>query len=272
MHMARSAKSVDLGVDMKCNFCQKVFKRETSFIKHQCLKKKRFLNKEDVLELRCHFCKKEFEREASFIKHLCPRKKRFLDRDHQHSRLGFMAYQAFFKLNYRSTPNIDHFIKSNMYNDFIRFGRYMSEIKVADPSDFIKFVLDKGATLPIRSWPTDTVYETYIHYKNTTETPEVAIERAILLMHHWSVESGHHFRDFFRLIPNPLAVSLIRAGKISPWILYATKSGQELLQRFNADELNIVGRHVDPALWKRRIKLFAKDVESLSKILEEAGL
>lgn len=220
----------------------------------------------------CAFCKKAFSGDKVIARHLCRLKARFLDRDLPAQRLGFVAFQIFYRFNYRKTVDGEYFRKSKHYELFVKFGAYMVGVKVHDPSDFSRFVIEKGASLPITKWPTDAVYETYLHHKNMTEMPEAAAERTILLMEQWSVESGNDFRDFFRLIPGPLAVQFIRSGRISPWMLYATKSGQELLQRLGSEELNIVAKHINPALWKRRITLHAQEVENLSVIFEEVGL
>jgi len=220
----------------------------------------------------CRFCDKVFVRESSFVKHLCEKKKKFIDRELPHVRLGYSVYCLFYKFNYGKEQPADHFRKSKLYNAFVQFGRYMIDVQAIEPLEFAQFVIEKGASLPIDRWGTDAVYETYVRNRTMKETPEVAAERTILLMQQWAIESGNDYRDFFRLISTPRAVHWIRSGRISPWMLYATQSGQELLQRFNGEEVNIVSGYIDPAMWKRRIKLFAKEVDSLSEIFKEVGL
>jgi hypothetical protein len=220
----------------------------------------------------CFFCKKEFKREGTFLKHLCEKKRRFTDRELPHVRLGYLAYQKFYKFNYRREINIDHFNNSQYYNAFVKFGKYMIDVNAIDPMEFIQFLIEKGASIPVDRWATDAVYETYVRMRTMKESPETAAERTILLMQQWAIESGNDYKDFFRLIPTPLAVHWIRSGRISPWMLYATQSGQELLGRLDNEQVAIVSQYIDPAIWTKRIKLFEKEINSLAKILEEVGI
>lgn len=222
-------------------------------------------------DFKCHFCKKVFVHEASFLKHLCEQKKRHIDRDLPHVRLGFLAYRKFFKFNYRREPDFEHFRKSRHYGVFCHFGQYMLDVRASNPMEYAQFMIEKGASVPIDRWSTDAAYETYIRHRNANESPGTAVERAVRLIEQWSVESGHALTDFFRLIPTPLAVDFIRSGKISPWMLYATRSGQDLLARFNREELNIVSTYVDPVLWKRRINYHQKELRKLQTIFNEIG-
>lgn len=220
----------------------------------------------------CHFCKKEFKYEGTFLKHLCEKKRRFIDRDLPQVRLGFLAYQRFYKFNYRREPDGEHFRNSKYYSAFVKFGKYMIDVNAVEPMEFAQFVIEKGASLPVDRWGTDTVYKTYIRERTMKESPEAAAERTILIMQQWAIDTGNDYRDFFRKIATPRAVSMIQLGRISPWMLYATASGQELLQRLDPEQVNIVSSYIDPTVWRRRIKLFEKDVASLAAILKEAGI
>lgn len=225
-----------------------------------------------TVEFRCRFCDKEFKKEGSFLKHLCARKSRFIDRDLPQVRLGYAAYLKFYKFNYRKEPSFELFIASKYYNAFVNFGKYMVDVQAIEPMEFVQFVIEKGASLPVDRWGTDTVYETYVRQRTMRETPEVAAERTILLMQQWAIETGNDYRDFFRLISTPRAVHWIRSGRISPWMLYATASGLELLARLSDEEVNIVSSYIDPTSWARRIKLFAREVDGLRAIFKEVGL
>lgn len=220
----------------------------------------------------CHFCKKVFKFEGSFLKHLCEQKRRFIDRDMPQARLGYSVYHRFYKFNYRKEPDGEHFRKSKYYNAFVKFGKYMIDVNAIDPMSFAQFVIEKGASIPVDRWSTDVVYETYVRDRTMKESPEVAAERTIMLMQQWSIDTGNDYRDFFRKIETPLAVHWIRSGRISPWMLYATDSGQSLLSRLSNNQVKMISDYIDPTIWTRRIKLFKDDVTSLIKILKEEGI
>jgi hypothetical protein len=230
------------------------------------------VEKPDKPDFSCRFCKAKFVREGAFIKHLCRTKRRFIDRELPHVRLGFAAYLKFYKFNYRKDKTIEHFNDSPYYDAFVKFGKYMIDVKAIEPMEFTQFLIEKGNAVPIDKWATDAVYETYVRHRTMKESPEVAAERTIMLMQQWAIDSGHNYKDFFRLIPTPRAVHWIRSGRISPWMLYATASGQELLGRLNDEEVSIVASYIDPTIWTRRIKLFSKQVDDLAAMFKEVGL
>jgi hypothetical protein len=173
----------------------------------------------------CRFCKLVFKRESTLAKHLCKKKKRFLDRELPHIRLAFIAYQKFMNFNYNKTPTDEQFRNSPHYEFFVRFGKYVEDVKAIDPPSFMYFCIKQGAGLSIDKWGTDAVYETYVRHRTMNESPQDAAERTIRLMYQWSVDTGNDYKDFFRLITTTLATNWIKLGRISPWMLYGTESG-----------------------------------------------
>jgi len=219
----------------------------------------------------CAFCKKKITA-AEGVKHLCIQKKRWLDRDLPYVRIAFEVFSLFFKINFRRDVNFDDFIQNSNHKFFVTFGKYIYDVNAVQPMGFARFVIEKGAGLPIHKWPQDSVYETYVRQLTARESPDAAAERTILLMEQWAVESGEDWRDFFRLISPTLAVHWIRSGRLSPWLLYATQSGNDLLGRFSEEQLKLVEQYIDPALWKRRISMNRDAIQSLQAVLKEAGL
>jgi hypothetical protein len=61
-------------------------------------------------------------------------------------------------------------------------------------------------------------------------------------------------------------------GRVSPWILWATKSGRELLGKLNEDQLNVIAGVIDPDHWKRRIKDWPVDMETVKYACTAAGI
>ena len=51
-----------------------------------------------------------------------------------------------------------------------------------------------------------------------------------------------------------------------------TKSGKELLQRMNDEQLEIVGPMIDPQFWMRRFKALPADVELIKDVIKEARI
>lgn len=223
-------------------------------------------------DLVCSHCEKKFVHESSFLKHTCEQKRRYMDRDEKHVKLGFWAYARFYEVAYKGTKvqTYDLFSKSQFYKAFVKFGRHVLDINAVAPYQFVDFLI-KGK-VPIDNWCSQVVYDLYVRELAKRESPDAALERNFLLMQQWSLETGEPWTDYFRKVPTPLAVMQIRSGRISPWVLYTAPSASELLGRFSAEQTDLVIQAIDPNFWGVKLEQHAADVEVIRTTLEEAGL
>ena len=79
---------------------------------------------EETLENQCEFCKKVFKRESSIVNHTCEGKRRWLDKDLQSNRIGFQTWLVFYEKNTmaKKPRTYNDFIKSPYYLAFVKFG------------------------------------------------------------------------------------------------------------------------------------------------------
>ena len=104
------------------------------------------------------------------------------------------------------------------------------------------------------------------------KTPDSAIERNFMLMQQWSRETGEDWRDFFRKVQPTLATLWIKAGRISPWVLYTAPSASSLFERMSAEQVAIIHKVIDPVFWNKRLESELETVRTICEILEEVGL
>ncbi len=78
--------------------------------------------------------------------------------------------------------------------------------------------------------------------------------------------------NYFTMINTNIAVVHICSGKISPWVLYASKGAQELLNRMNDEQIRIISEYVDPHFWSIRIKRKVEDFVWVESVMKEAQL
>lgn len=187
-------------------------------------------------------------------------------------KFGFFAYQRFYAIMMRGQkpPDYDNFMKSQFYTAFVKFGRHVLDINAINPTEFIDFLIK--AEVKVDSWTHQSVYATYLRELSKRESADAALERNLLLMQQWAVETGHAWTDYFRLVPAPLAVMQIRSGRISPWVLYTAGSGLELLGRFTPEQMALVQQSIDPEFWSAKLERHAEDVDVIRAALDEAGL
>ncbi len=204
---------------------------------------------------------------------MCEQKRRFTNKDSKYVRLGFLAYNRFYEISQAvgsKKRTYESFAKSSYYTAFTKFGKYIIDVNAIDPEKFIDFVITSGVKLD--KWCSDAVYETYIRELNKKETAERAVERGILLMQQWGMENDRPYNVFFRGISKPRAIHWIKSGRISPWIIFNSTSGSELLNSFNDHELNLINEYLEPTFWSRKFQVRNEDVLFVKQVLETAKI
>jgi len=220
----------------------------------------------------CEFCKASFAKEDTLLTHVCEKKRRFLQREEKPVKLGFLAFQRFYQrgMGRAKPPSIEVFERSNFYIAFVKFGRWLHENSALNPLGYVDFLL--RTEVPIDKWQNPALYETYVRELNKGETPVEALERNIMLMQQWSVETGEHWTDFFRKVAPPLAALWIRSGRISPWVLFTAPSARDLLGRLSPEQTAMVEQAIDPHFWRIKLARHAEEVAQIRAVLAEAGV
>lgn len=246
-----------------CDRCKKIFKRQHFLDKH----------KETCNELVCDFCSKQFKTSTGLLNHMCEKKRRHIERDDKHVKFGFMAYRHYIhktnRLNNRQ-PSYEEFANSSLYKEFVEFGRYIVRLNAINPLGFVDFLIKMQT--PLRRWMHPNVYETYIRELNKTETPLEALERNILLMQQWSIETGEEWTDFFRKVSTNNAVLWIKSGRISPWLLFSASSASDLMSRMNPEQIEMVNEVIDANFWEHKLQRHKEDMFYIQEELNGAGI
>lgn len=247
----------------------------TSFLRGQITNNK--MSKKVVQDPRrpyhCEFCGKNFVKEKYLVNHVCEQKRRWMNKDEKYVKLGFYAYRRFYQLTKASgkkDSTYEEFCKSKYYTAFNKFGRHVLSINAINPEGFIDFVIKSGVKLD--DWTQDWVYEMWVRELCKRETPEQALERSLLMMQQWSMESGEEWWNFFRKISTVQAVNWIRNGKISPWALYCAPSSKDLFARMSDEQLGMIEEYIHPGFWKQKMTNNKEDVEYIKNVFREAGL
>lgn len=223
----------------------------------------------------CEFCKRGFAKELSLVNHSCEKKRRWFQRDEPHARLGFMAWSRFYELNsfgkskeFRSSYR--NFIDSQYYLAFVAFGRHIRDLNAVEPAKLIDYVIKNN--LPLDKWTHDFVYEQYIRELTRQETAEQALERNVMLMKEWSMQTGENWFDFFRKINPNVGTMWVRSGRISPWVLYNVDSALQFFERCSPEQISIIKQFAPPGPWKIRFNKDKDGCEFIRNTLQDSGM
>ena len=224
------------------------------------------------LNFKCEYCGKEFAKEKTLVVHVCEQKRRHMSKNERHVQAGLLTFQRFYEISQKSkTPKtFEDFSNSSFYNAMVKFGSFLINTAPIYPEMFIDFVIRSGVKLD--HWCRDELYETYIAELIKKEPVDGAIQRTIKTMMDWADENAAPWEHYFQYVNLNRATHDIKEGLISPWLLLNTKSGKELLQRMNDEQLEIVGPMIDPQFWMRRFKALPADVELIKDVIKEARI
>ncbi len=224
------------------------------------------------LNFKCEHCGKAFAKEKTLFVHICEQKRRFLAKDEKHVQMGLLTFQKFYEVTQKvRTPKLfDEFAKSPYYTAFVKFGSFMVNQSPIYPERFIEYVVKSGIKLD--HWCRDELYEQYLIELIKKEPADGAIQRTIQTMMNWGEKNSSPWEHYFAYVNLNRATHDIKEGLISPWILFNTKAGKEMLRRMNDEQLDIVSPVIDPQHWSIRFKSLPADVELVKDVIKEAKI
>lgn len=220
----------------------------------------------------CKWCEKEFRNERTLSAHMCPKKRRWADKDMTHVRLGFRVFQMFYELSTSASKpkSIEDFIRSQYYEAFVKFGRSCVRNEYLEPEKFAEWLIRNGKKLA--DWNKDSLYNEFLLEYVKKETGIRALERSVLYLAEWAKDNDCDWQDYFKVVSTPRAVYDIRAAKISPWLIYLSATGSELLTRLSTEQVQMVNDIIDAKFW---VKVFARQAEEVGEVrtaCEVAGI
>ena len=223
----------------------------------------------------CQFCSKKYTKESTLASHLCEPKRRHKQKNEQGVQIGFNAYLRFYEKTQGSAKlkTYDDFCNSNFYIAFVRFGRYLVDLRAVNVKSFTDWLLTNNHKLDY--WTKDKLYITWLADYMRKEPVQNAIERALREMQLYADTNTtleNNFSNYFRLGSSNLICHHISTGRISPWVIYNCDSGVAWLNEINAEQINMIISWIDPDYWSKRFRDYVADTEWCKMILKEAGL
>lgn len=219
----------------------------------------------------CQYCHKEFKGERTLMVHACEQKRRWLAKDEKGSALGMHTYVKFYQYNQNQTKTrtFEDFATSPYYTAFVKFGNYCINTKCIKIERFIDWVVSSGIKLD--KWATDATYTQFLDTALQTENVNDALTRAVEYSLEWGEEKTMRPEDVMRYGSQNRLCYAITTGKISPWIVYQSQSGQEFLSKLSEEQMQMVWSVINPDVWQPIFEKKVADVKYAEEILQQAG-
>jgi hypothetical protein len=219
----------------------------------------------------CEFCKKTFMKESSAAVHMCEPKRRRLEQSERGVQLGLQAYLKFYETMQGSArlKSFEDFAESPYYRAFVKWGRYCVNTRVINPTQFMTWLLRNQKK--IDRWSSDQFYTDYLMEYLRLEGVQDALARAVEHSMTWQERTGHPAHDMLRYGNHNAVCYDITAGRISPWVIYNSESGQKFLSDINSEQLAMIWPYIDSDVWQKRFADYSADQEYAKDILKKAG-
>ena len=219
----------------------------------------------------CQYCKKDFIKESSLVVHSCEPRRRRQEQSERGVQLGLQAYLKFFELTQGSArlKTFDDFADSPYYRAFVKFGRYCVDIRAINPARFIEYVLKQNKK--IDHWCRDSIYTEYLLDYLRVENVNDALARAMEFGITWQEQTSNPAHDCLRYGNSNAICYAITTGRISPWIIYNSESGQQFLSELSTEQIAMIWSYIDSDFWMKKFQDYPADQEYAKDILIKAG-
>lgn len=219
----------------------------------------------------CEFCGRSFLRESTVLKHICEYKHRWLEKDRPGNRLAFQAWLQFYKKNSASKKQktYEEFIKSAYYTAFAKFGSYCVDINALNVSRFADWLVNNQ--IKIDTWTKDTHYTKYLIEYLRVEDPLDAIHRSVETTIELATIETIQSKDYLRFGNRNKICYAVTTGKISPWMLFQSKSGIEFMDSLDATQIKMIIDYIDPEKWALKFHREPENVKTVKEILNAGG-
>jgi len=220
---------------------------------------------------KCQYCKRDFVKENSLSVHVCEQKKRHQDQSERGVQLGLHAYIRFYEMTQGSAKlkTYDDFCTSPYYRAFVKFGRYCVNTRTVNPKQFLEWLLKNNKK--IDNWASDRLYTEYLIQYLPLENIADALARTIEFGIDWSEKTSNPPHDCLRYGNTNGMVCAVAAGRISPWVIYLSESGQKFLSELSAEQIGMVWPYIDSDIWQKKFKDYPADHAYAKDILTQAG-
>jgi len=219
----------------------------------------------------CQYCRKDFIKETSLSVHSCEPRRRRQEHSERGVQLGLQAYLKFYQLTQGSAKlkTFDDFADSPYYLAFVKFGRYCVDIRAINPARFIEYVLKQNKK--IDHWCRDSIYTEYLLDYLRVENVNDALARAIEFGITWQEQTSNPAHDCLRYGNSNAMCHAITTGRISPWIIYNSESGQQFLSELSTEQIAMIWSYIDSDVWMKKFQDYPADQEYAKDILSKAG-
>jgi hypothetical protein len=168
-------------------------------------------------------------------------------------------------------PRADAFLTSRYFRTFINVATFFKRVNLPKPEKFIWLMVEKN--FPPTMWMLDDAYALYMEFLEYRTAPLEQVQISIDTLFKIADAEGVDVSDVFTKIhPNDL-IQLIRARRVSPWLLLLSKKfRQYYVDKVSPEQRIILETLIRPDSWAERFEKHSATVTDIKQCIQELNL
>lgn len=218
----------------------------------------------------CKHCKKPFVNERAFMKHECTPMRRSREIQTRVGQIAYGFYKIWLEKQRRKPPPIETFISSSYYTSFIKFAEYCEEQGIPDPKKYVELMTESKIAPAL--WRRNEAYSVYLEYIDKRADPyeqvSIAVDTILTLADGLNITPGEVFKQFTA----GDMIELIHQRRLTPWILFCSKSFKDWANTLHQSERKDLMRIIGVDYWANKFEKTPDVVRNVKLIVEELGM
>ena len=219
----------------------------------------------------CQFCQKEFKHETTFMKHHCGAKEKHEQLQQPIGQAAYAYYSIWMQEYKRKVPPIETFVDSRYFKTFLDFAKMVQELQLPNTALFITLMKQKDIS-PLL-WTRNECYRLYLEYVDINADPLTMVQISLetLMKKQEDFQTIDLAATLVSLNLNEM-IHLVQLRKLSPWLLLCSGTFKKYILALSQDERDLLMKVIVPEYWAIQLQSKSSDVEEIKQVVSAIGL
>jgi hypothetical protein len=123
----------------------------------------------------------------------------------------------------------------------------------------------------IDQWCSDRIYTEYLIDYLQAESVADALARSVEYSIDWAEKNQARPQDCLRYGSANGTCYAITTGRVSPWVIYNSESGQDFLNSLSSEQVQMIWPYINSDIWQKKFYTDSDDLAYAQEILTTAG-
>lgn len=183
---------------------------------------------------------------------------------------AYGLYKIWLEKQRRKPPAVEGFISSMYYSAFYKFATWCRETGIPDPEKYIELMIKEKIAPSL--WRRNDAYQIFIEYTDKKSDPYEQVNNSIDTI--LTMSEGLEIKpcEVFGKFTSGEITELILQRRLSPWLLFCSKSFKDWISTLHEGERNSLMKNIGISFWSDKFEKAPEVVKNVRLIAEELGI